>query len=498
MPDRSAANPCRWVIPVVVGAQLAVLGVAYGLVLFAHPQGDDFCLAVGTKRYGLVGAMTDTYTTWSGRITGLFVVYAYAALFDPVDGYGIRLAGMLTILLFASYMLVSSVLGRGLSTRVRALTACSLVVLHWTGTPGIGEAYYWWTGAVFNQLSLALAMLLVACLVRMPRVDRAGWWAIAIGASLPIAAGLVAATHELYGLILGGVLLLGTWVAVTTRHPNRLVWALTLAGAVGGLALVLLSPGNEIRMAVEAERLAALAERRPGGDNPLGVGGVLALAARLGFRYMRLWIFDAKLLSATIAFALGTAFLVVRPAWFDLSPVKWRFMIPVASIVALGVGFMAPIWALRGPMPQRTLSVLYLVFLLGWFLTIFVWTRWSDSDPVFRPSVAVRSIVGAAMLLFAVSIVTTGNMPAAMKDLWRTAPDYDRAMRSRYHDIRMAIAAGKTELRVAEVRNVPESFFPFDIMDDASHPEAWRNRCVAELAGVRSILVDRSMSLPKR
>jgi hypothetical protein len=112
--------------------------------------------------------------------------------------------------------------------------------------------------------------------------------------------------------------------------------------------------------------------------------------------------------------------------------------------------------------PPRTLSAVYLLFLLGWFASAYALL----THPAVTASVS-RPVWAGLVTCFAASLVTTGNYCQARGDLAGPVPEsYRWAVRERDRLIRQALAAGDHNPRVPPITAVPNCFVFADIVDD--------------------------------
>ena len=75
-----------WWIPLAM-AEAAVLGLAIALIFWAHPLNDDFQRAVRVREVGFPECITIDYFSWTGRWSGVGLVYALTSVFDLTHVY---------------------------------------------------------------------------------------------------------------------------------------------------------------------------------------------------------------------------------------------------------------------------------------------------------------------------------------------------------------------------------------------------------------------------
>jgi hypothetical protein len=468
----------RWAVGL---ATAATLGVAAALLLFAHPQGDDFCSAVSAREQGVLGAVRHDYLHWGGRWAGHVVVVGFPALLDPTRAYPLALAGCFAASLIGLRLLLGSVAPlRGEARRSWAL-ALVLFALHWAGMAAPGQSVYWFEGAAIYSLNLSLACVVVAGLLRLPRPPTAG--RRAAGAALALLAAVVAAFHELFGLVLAGVLALGSLVAFATRDPRRLAWTLASVAACAGVASVVLAPGTQVRQPT----------LNPEGADPWrALGAVLAMWVRVldapgggagvGSHVPVGWVADVRLLAASVLLATGAP---PAPDWLQRHARLWQVVAPAGTVAILSGAFLAGGLALGRTLPLRALDALHLVFLLGWFLTVFVFAC-RDAGAASPADARVRVARAASAALLALGLLVSANVKHGLRDLARgRATGFDRAMEARYAEARRAREAGARELVLRPIEPWPSSYFRNDV-GDLTPP---LRECVARYFELESVRV---------
>jgi hypothetical protein len=470
----------RSVMVIAVGLTLLV---AAALTWYAHPNGDDFCVGVDVRELGWAGCVERSYRLEGGRWAGYAVTCGLKGVASLSAQYPLGPLLMLALCVLATRFLLGSLLPTETDRRSNWLLAVFFVALYWAGLPHPGETFYWLDSAQPYLLSVLLAMVVVGALVRIPEQlsIRQGPVVVALG----LLAAFVVGLHEIIGLALVGVLVVGAGVARLQADRRQLAWAAVAAMALLSFAAVFLAPGNEIRArgAQPSERtlmgaaLAALQmwlrvldapvarEVAPGSHGtPLG------------------WVLDPRLLTATILFATSARMRRLRSRWTESAPELWKTVVPLVSIAILAGSFFAGGWALGRALPFRVMNALYLVFLLGWFLTVFVYTRSASLDA--RAS-GLPLLQTASALLLALGLLFSTNFKLGARDLAKGwASHYDRQMTLRYEEAARLAARGGGDLVVDEIVPWPRSYYRNEIRED---PDALQNRCVADYLGIDSI-----------
>jgi hypothetical protein len=449
----------------VVAALLGVMALAGTLFQYAHPQIDDLFRASRVRDHGVFTSIAMEYLTWSGRWLGTGISYALSAHIDLRHHYPSALWTVFLASLLGTYLLVRGVLTVQLPQRCALALSLALVVLSWAGTVDPGDSYYWFTGAIENNLSITIAMAIVGWLLSMPvRKGTSLARALRLGA-LAVIALLLPGIHELYGAILCLILALGVVIGHRTRDPKQVEWWVAAVACLAGVAIVTAAPGNAVRVSQTHVHRSIFTILRLVHLVPVTAG----------------WIVSPRLLTASAAFAFNPSIRRLRPAW-TRSSVPWRWVVPCATAAVAIVAFGACYW-LAGAVPSRTLAALYRVFLIGWFVTLFAWTRFRDSGPEGVPS--LERWWGVSSLGFGAALLLSSNSLTALQDLRWRAPAYDRAFRRRDAFIERAEARGDRHVGVASLSPEPLLFLHADLVNDPRHYQNWGPLLFYGLASIR-------------
>jgi hypothetical protein len=210
-------------------------------------------------------------------------------------------------------------------------------------------------------------------------------------------------------------------------------------------------------------------------DAPVGRGEAVGSATPLG------WLIDAKLLGATVLFATARSIRSLDPAWLRRDPRLWRLIVPGLWLAILTGSFLAGGWALGRTLPLRAFNGLYLVYLLGWFLTVFVYTR--EAGPDERGPV-MALLRGASTLVLSLGLLASTNTKLGLRDLVDgRAAHFAREMALREVEAERKREGGGAELVVRPIEPWPSSYF----RNDVDHLKPSIGACVAGFFGVESV-----------
>jgi MFS family permease len=449
---------------------------AFALIFYAHPSSDDFCRAGYILESGVLDTIKKEYFGWSGRWAAHAIEFVVPSILDLITSYSLLLAFIAILYLLALFSFFSTLFKYDLSRKSALTLAVSVFTLYLVGISSTGQVFYWFTGGVEYQLSLACMLFLFTGLLRVGK--KRGLVTFIQTFGLCILAFITTGMHELFGLIFCIILGISTLIAFKIRHPHRIVWGVVFLATILGFLVVFFAPGNKVRISYFPKY------------------GDLNLALYLTLRnfkfYLKRWVLDVRLLSATFIFIITPKFRAIRPTWFFRHDNNLRLIVPITWFIVLIAAFFGPSWAIgKTLLAGRVSSAIYMFFLIGWFSTVFVFTRWplgenSNGEDILKP---LRAF---AIVILALSLLATGNTPSVVRDLiGGRAVRYNQNMKHRYEKIYSEIKEGKLDVRVPLVKDRPKSMFNYGGLKDISKdPEDWRNECAARFFQLKSIAVD--------
>jgi Family of unknown function (DUF6056) len=242
----------------------ALIGYA-GLGVFTRYVADDFCTAAGVAQHGWISFQTSWYVGWSGRVGA-------TALATLVELGGQRLAWIVAPSLILSLAVVATVaireaarLGIGRSFAIALVVAFAIVA----SLPDPFQDLYWLTGATTYIAPLVVWILTFAVATRALRSSHQRWQ-VATGA-LALLATTFSETAAAVGVAATGIAALVTLIESASRPVRRVIGSFGL-GSLAGALIVILAPGNAVRLTREPppSLLTTVV------DSPLAVGSMVA------------------------------------------------------------------------------------------------------------------------------------------------------------------------------------------------------------------------------
>ncbi len=458
-PESSAyAAWARWCAVALIGLSVAILGSVFWM---AVPLADDFCqAAAGPWEYAKARFLTGISGRWASS-------WLEAALLTRVgmwESYPVLLAAFWMLVPAGVYLLIRG-LWAELGARHGAVVAACFAVLFWCGMPSPGDTVYWFSGSVEYLLWTAAAAALVGAALR--------WhFSSPLAVVAVLAAFCIGGSHELSGVLLGPPLVVGAIMAHREGSPNRRLWAALAIAALAGFASIIVAPGQAARFAFFPEA-----------GKPWRA---VYLTGRQLAETLPRWALDGKLLAATLLFLLDPRIVRLRPEWTGKGAgrwLSWKWLVPGTWVAVLSGACLMPSLATGIRMPGRALTWVYLVFLLGWFLTVFVFTRgWSVSSGNLR---WLRSL---ALVIFAGSTLFHGNPWRALEDYAGPMPKWRAAVTDRHERLLRAKQAGQLDVLVPRLPAAPAMMRDtYNERELGPGKDRGLNRCAARYYGLRSV-----------
>lgn len=239
-----------WILASLVPVLFLVRLLA--LTLYSIPEADDYCLSYLNGADGFIEATAIWYRGVVGRIVPLVLIQVPAAISRVTDvDYLITYVAVL-VLIEIGFVAATIAFVRRLwpqATTPQTVfvgTALSAVIL--SNVPSLREFLYWLPGATCYAVPGAIMLLLLAELIRSvefrARITPVAVCALAVGCFI------AALCNEftpvwLLGLIVGSLLFRAiVWRDGLQAREHAIIAAATLVG----FAILLLAPGNSVRM----------------------------------------------------------------------------------------------------------------------------------------------------------------------------------------------------------------------------------------------------------
>jgi hypothetical protein len=338
--------------------------------------------------------------------------------------------------------------------------------------PAIGEGVFWLTGELSSVLPVFGTIILMGWLISHSEEPTRGiHYAAAAGTAV-----LLTGLHEMFALILCILLATGALATVSSGHKDRRLWFVAFAAALLGFAIVSLAPGNRARAAIYFAGAPYASWPQVLSD---GLRNIL-------YYVIKTWFLDIKLLAATIFFVWHPVVRHLRPTWVYEFGLQARRSVLLGWILTTTLPFVLPGLMVSRIfyLPGRTLDGLYAVFLFGWFLTVFVFTRSINDHPQDELRLGTWSHSLAAVVL-ALSLLRADNSMTMYRDLRSNVAPWRAAMTNRLLTLQAARKQNQLDVVVPSLAPViPVTFFYQDAQAD---PKYFCNICIAQYFGLKTV-----------
>lgn len=442
---------------------------------FSRYQADDYCFSSSLIKNGFLGSIQENYSGWSNRFSTVIVI----GLIDPLRVTGMQiLPGALIVGMLAGLYLLLTQLRKNFRWTIgRAeLFILAELVTFFTiyAAPDQFQSFYWRSGSVTYTLPVVILPLLLALLVSLDRDQLskgrlAGFSGIIFLLSL-FSGGFsetTAAFQAAFFMMLLGFVYFRS--PVEKRNQRGFLLICALAGIVVAMVIMILSPGNAVRL-----------------KNMPETPGLFKLIY-LSFRFAAGFVFDTIQtvpIPVIISF-LFAFFLASLGNWKDMKISSWKWLfwgIPAGAFL-LVVAICAPsaygesaYAEARAFLPARWILTLGGI---AWFYMLgIVFQNWRQEKPKFL--LKKSQSTAAFIILLLCFYPVRGAMSTLVSSV-------DAKTRAQAWDVRAAEiarvkAAGQ---QIVEVNALDSYGRIRELSDD---PKLWVNKCAAMFYGVQQII----------
>ncbi|MFO1371413.1 MAG: DUF6056 family protein [Candidatus Competibacteraceae bacterium] len=457
-------------------AATAVLLLFIALSCFDYPSADDFCYAAKAKQLGFLDAQAFWYKNWSGRYTlsSTWTIFSLSGDIFQIYRYPPMILLLSTWLGFC--FLIAQIAQRRLSRPFIFLLGGIVTVLYIAGLPNPAMTFYWIGGSFTYQMANVFFVFLLGLLLWRETAAHNKQRRILIFLLASVLAVATIGLNELSLLLTDATLCSGALFAVYARRDSRAFWVGLLLIAIVATLVSVLAPGNYQRYLAEHQTIS----RPP---------SWLAMILYIPWVVLRLlyWLSNLGIWSSAFILLI-TTFDVVRTQLYVEGRFKRFFLalpvIWVGTIFILNaIGFLINSY----PLPDRAESVVYLVFLLGWYPSFVIIVHFLFSDGFHFN---MRRLVAPAAALLLISVLGAQNIFEGYKDVYR-GPRYSREIQERIETIQAAKNRGEMDVIVASLSRPPMTVFVTDLTTD---PNNMRNECAREYHELNSIRLGSAMT----
>jgi hypothetical protein len=453
-----------------LGAPVVALAV---VGLFSRYAADDYCTAGQLHVLGLVETQSRLYVGWSGRFAATLLV-TLVELIGPLAVPFLPAAALVAWLAAATWAVGSLAAASGwrLAVLPSTVVATVLVVATLQTTADLPQVVYWQTGQVTYLAPLVLATAYVAWLAHVGSSGAVRWPA-AVGVSFALTL-LAGGTSETFAAAQVTALALAVLISLLAgaRLGRGRLQAMLLVGLLGALlalAIVAVSPGNNVRQETAAR-------------TPLSVALPQALEFTQGWLRLTFARPHAVVLLLLIGIPAAISAATERP-----TSGSSRWLTLVAGVVAITLVILAcmlpAFYALGSNPPGRAQVIPQYVLVcslaaLGWFLGAATASR---LGPILRSPAPGWVAVGALLVLLGL-----GPLPMARDVLQQIAPA--RAYAAAWDQLDAEVRAERNHgVQDVTVRPLPPTGMVHNLDFVGPNRRDWFNECVARYYDLNTI-----------
>lgn len=476
VPRQATSRLLSLASPVVAGVLPAAILITFAvpflaLMFYSTPALDDFCIAAlefdGVPQSGVAGLAWTYYVHSSPRWLSMLIEGAVMSKVDLFGAYGWLLLAVVGITVTSLWYFVYTFLD---ASPRRSFLITALFYAAWMASMTFPvEALFWLNGATMYYLPLSALLVLVSLLYRF----RGATWQYFVAAFLSLA---IPALHEIAGAFLCAIALAGLICTRLRKAPSS-HWTVALAASTLSMALVILSPGNAERAALEHRHAWDFAHA------PYWIAH--------SFYHGLTWLSPPAVLAAAFYIFLvsgrqeGTeAAKDRRPQW--LGPVSLCLM-----LFTLGVCSLVEI---AGGMGLYTRLVDWFQFVFWLLFVCAALTGMRRIREAFP-----KAIKSGAFILVAAILLGSANYRSVIEDLHGPAESWRRSYaqldlhgpaRPSRGSYATQFATRGSALTLPAVTQFPKMAMRQGLSED---PRCWPNRCIALYLGAKSVAVPGSL-----
>lgn len=441
--------------------------------IYANPTGDDYWFSSVAQKLGFIEAQY-YWRELNGRYFRNAIISLNPLVFNSFTGYKIMTLSILT-LMFGSFLLfVNSIFSNLYSKKKVFLFSLLLFIFYLHDVPSIGNSVYWMSGSITYQLPNILSLILFSIILKIPHINKLLYKTTLILLSIVLIIFIVGC-NEISSTVL--LLLLSLFLLFDTINKRKVNWILTLFVLTTIIAIIISFWGN------------GNFERMSNNNDSQNIWLSINLTLKNGVVNLISWLKNPVIILPTVLFIPFAAFITKNDnnkKLCLLHPISPFFILFSAVIMSHFPFFFATgIDYLFG----RCLSVIYLLFLIGWFLCVYNLVRYFKlkRNYIFY-KLPVYAIISIKLLIILTLIFSqTSNTLKVCVDLFSgTATNYNAEMNNRYLEVKKCQV---DTCFLSKINNYPLVIFG-DYID--SNENGWANRHFARFFNKKAVrLIDK-------
>jgi hypothetical protein len=431
--------------------------------LYNHPSADDYCYAHRSRDMGFWTFQQDHYISWTGR-------YGATALLSlsPIDYESLTFYRLVPIILFVAFAVSIYLFLKKLipNTGSRDRTILSLLIffLYIIRLPNITEAFYWISGSLTYQLASTLCLLLFALIIHLHeqhQKHKRVFYTL-LGSILCI---VIVGLNETSMMLLCIMLFLWLLIRSFMQEAINMTLLVMLLVTVAASLVVILAPGNAVRMAAKPARF----------DPLLSIYGPIKYSIAYIIYWLPFSVPIMLLFSALLKRTAGNILAYYRP---PVIPRKHLFLLALGILGFIALGFLPSFWGQGGAPPSRTVNLIYVIYIFGGLTFILALLIHLQKHQISIPRLSSFQRAMLAMLMLVMVVFWPNRVRSAYNDLITgTAQQYSLEMEQRYRHI--SGCAAEEKCIVPALEHKPHTIYAYDLASDTLHSTYYYNQCLS-------------------
>lgn len=400
----------------------------FALILFVHPQGDDFFFAAKVNELGVLPFVKDMYLHWSGRYASMFIGAFDPLRFESIYIFRLSLLFFQLSFILSIFTIIKSISKQTTSVRKVIIFSLSFYIIFINGIPDVLEFLYWFPSVTAYQLGLSLHLIFIANYFfnRTNRLSNSKYFIYN-----SILAIIIIGLIELSVIPLAITSLLFI-IASYYNHKRNIKIELIIGIMILIFSLItILAPGNYMRMSD-----LSLTNRLLG-------GAILAIKSSI-FSIGYLFQNTSFILSSILFISLIKHLINEKVFAFEIPKFQIKYILLLSIIIIPLILFPATA-ALSYIPPGRVFNFIQFYIIIIWLIGIILFVNYYKEKYVFKIPYIYNIIISIFVVLFLFSgvfvvdkykfskgekgaIFLNGNILNAYYVLINEASGFDNAM----------------------------------------------------------------------
>lgn len=438
--------------------------------LFAMPSADDFIYAQRSEQYGVLGAVVFEFNHWAGRYFSTFLLTSFSHFFNIIDDFWLVPVSLILLSLVSFYSFINA-LSTVFVLKYKNILVLLLFIIYLLTIPRLSQTFYWLAGGFTYQVGNILFMFAATLWLKYSQSLFRSFLSKAfflVGNIILVI--LYSGTNETLALV--SIVILSYIILYELYFRKKIsVFFLTLFLVNVLMVLIMVtSPG--------------VAER--GGEQLGQVGFIMSFVMSYfsGVKFLLLSCIILFLITASSSLREFSNLVIssVNPVIRKLL-LKEKLIIIFFYVSLFAVVYFPGYWARGEEPPQRSLNILVLLAVLGWYPLLGIIMSLLKVKEFKYPYINATVNYNLMSIIFVSLFLVKLNFYLIVSDLY-LAPRSYYEQKEIISWIVKEKQSGNKDLYVSALKTNPK--LVRTIIDNESQ---WRNDALASYFNVKSITV---------